>query len=312
MAEQLSMDDILSDKPVERPAPAAEPAPAAAEPAAEAVPAKPSGSLRREHQKREFEAQGRDPETGKFLPKEEPKAEPAKEPAKAEATKEPEKAAEPAKTAAPQQEEMTPKEKAAFAKAADETRKRQALEAQLRQLQANMQQRAAAPQGQPQGQPQAAPQTFWDDPEGALKRTEANMQQAILSSKLQTAEAIARSRYKDFDEKVGIFKDLAMTTPGLAQQMVMAPDPAEFAYRTAANHKAIQDAGGVDALVSKAREEERAKVRQELEAELKAKADALAKERAALPGSLSDAPSKGTNRPVWGGPPSMDDILTGK
>lgn len=302
MSEQITMDDILSDKPVERHAPQA---PAPAEPAAaqEPAPHQPSGSLRKEHQKREFEAQGRDPETGKFLPKDEAKPAP-----KAEAPKEEPKAAEPAKPATPAQEEMTAKEKAAFAKAADETRKRQALEARLRELEAKIQQPAA----QSPGTPAEAPKTFWDDPEGALQRTQQQMQQAILGTRLQTAEAIARSRYTDFDEKVMEFKDLAMTTPGLAQQMLAAPDPAEFVYRTAANHMAIKQAGGVDALVAKAREEERAKVRQEVEAELKAKAEALAKERAALPGSLSDAPSKGNQRTVWSGPPSMADILTGK
>lgn len=303
MSEQITMDDILSDKPVERPAPQAPAAPSEPVEAQEPAPHQPSNSLRREHQKREFEAQGRDPETGKFLPKDEAKPE-----SKAEAPKEEPKAAEPAKPAAPVQEEMTAKEKAAFAKAADETRKRQALEARLRELEAKMQQPAA----QPQGTPAETPKTFWDDPEGALQRTQQQMQQAILGTRLQTAEAIARSRYTDFDEKVMEFKDLAMTTPGLAQQMLAAPDPAEFVYRTAANHMAIKQAGGVDALVAKAREEERAKVRQEVEAELKAKAEALAKERAALPGSLSDAPSKGSQRAVWGGPPSMSDILTGK
>ncbi len=298
MPEQMSMDDILSDAPAK---PAEKPAEA---PAPEAAPERthePVSSLRREHQRKEFEAQGRDPETGKFVKKEEAPAAPAEKP------KEEAKAAEPAKPAAPQQEEMTPKEKAAFAKAADETRKRQALEQRLRELEARVQQPAqAAPQGQ-----QEAPKTFWDDPEGALKRQEQVMQQAVLGTRLQTAEAIARSRYPDFEEKVGIFRDLALRTPGLAQQMLMANDPAEFAYRTAANHKAIQDAGGVDALVAKAREEERAKVRQELEAELKAKAETLAKDRAALPGSLTDAPSKGSNRPVWSGPTSMQDILKG-
>lgn len=303
MAEQMSMDDILSDapqKPAEKPAPAEAPAPEAAAPQEQAH--KPESSLRKEHQRKEFEAQGRDPDTGQFVKKDEP-APSAAAPAKPEAAK----AAAPAAPAAPAQEEYTPKEKAAFAKAADETRKRQALEVQLRELQARMPAAPAAPAEQPKA--------FWDDPEGTLKRHEQAVQQAVqhaaIGSRLQTSEVIARSRYPDFEEKVGKFKDLVMTTAGLAQQMLSAADPAEFAYRTAANHMAIEQAGGVDALIAKAREEERAKVRVELEAELKAKADALAKDRAALPGSLSDAPSRGSNRPVWGGPTSFKDILNG-
>lgn len=297
MPEQMSMDDILGDKPA-APVAAPEPAPAA-EPAAptEGATSTPSNSLRKEHQRKEFEAQGRDPDTGKFIAKEEPKPEPKAEDKPAE----PAKPVEVAKPAAPVQEEMTPKEKAAFAKAADETRKRQALEAQLRELQARMPQAQAAPA--------EAPKTFWDDPDVALKQQQAAVHQAIVGSRLQTSEAIARSRHTDFDEKVSIFSELAQNTPGLAQQMLAAPDPAEFVYRTAASHKAIQDAGGLEKMREKIEAETTVKVRAQLEAELNAKAEAIAKERAALPGSLSGAPSKGNQRPVWNGPPSMDDIL---
>ena len=292
----MDMDDILSDAPP----PKTEEAPIVentAEPekeAAEETRREEYKSKRERARDKEAEAQGkvRDPNTGQFVsPDKLPKEEPAV-PAKVEETV---KAAEPAK---PVQEELTPKERAAFAKAADETRKRQALEARLRELEAKQ---ATEP-----------PKTFWDDPEGALNKQKQEVQQAVVSATLRTSETIARSRYKDFDEKVVIFGELAQTTPGLAQQMLGAPDPAEFAYRTAANHKALQDAGGMEQLLAKREEETRIKVRAEIEAELKAKAAALEKERAALPGSLSEAPSKGNNRPTWNGPTAMDDILGSK
>ena len=291
----MDMDDILSDAPP----PKTEEAPiveTTAEPdktASDEARKEEYKSKRERARDKEAEAQGkvRDPNTGQFvspdkLPKEEPAA-PAKveEPVKAVETK-------------PVQEELTPKERAAFAKAADETRKRQALEARLRELEAKQ---SAEPA-----------KTFWDDPEGALNKQKQEVQQAVVSATLRTSETIARSRYKDFDEKVAIFGELAQTTPGLAQQMLGAPDPAEFAYRTAANHKALQDAGGMEQLLAKREEETRIKVRAEIEAELKAKAAALEKERAALPGSLSEAPSKGNNRPTWNGPTAMDDILGSK
>ena len=292
----MDMDDILSDAPP----PKTEEAPVVettAEPdktASDEARKEEYKSKRERARDKEAEAQGkvRDPNTGQFvspdkLPKEE-KPEPAK-------VEEPAKAAEPAK---PVQEEMTPKERAAFAKAADETRKRQALEVRLRELEAKQ---SAEPA-----------KTFWDDPEGALNKQKQEVQQAVVSATLRTSETIARSRYKDFDEKVALFGELAQTTPGLAQQMLSAADPAEFAYRTAANHKALQDAGGMDQLLAKREEETRIKVRAEIEAELKAKSAALEKERAALPGSLSEAPSKGSNRPVWNGPTAMDDILGSK
>ena len=195
---------------------------------------------------------------------------------------------------------MTAKEKAAFAKAADETRKRQALEQRLRELEAKIPKPA-----------EDAAKTFWDDPEAALKKQQEEMQRAIVLSRLDTSEAIARSKYTDFEEKLAIFSELAMTTPGLAQQMLVSPNPAEFTYRTAANHKALQEAGGLDAMREKIKKETELEVRARLEEELKAKAETLAKERAALPGSLTETPSKGVNRPVYSGPTSMDDILKG-
>ena len=195
---------------------------------------------------------------------------------------------------------MTAKEKAAFAKAADETRKRQALEQRLRELEAKIPKPA-----------EDAAKTFWDDPEAALKKQQEEMQRAIVLSRLDTSEAIARSKYTDFEEKLAIFSELAMTTPGLAQQMLASPNPAEFTYRTAANHKALQEAGGLDAMREKIKKETELEVRARLEEELKAKAETLAKERAALPGSLTETPSKGVNRPVYSGPTSMDDILKG-
>ncbi len=132
-----------------------------------------------------------------------------------------------------------------------------------------------------------------------------------LNTRLQTAELIARSRYPDFDEKVGKFAELVQHIPGLAQQWLGSADPAEFAYRTGKNHLEIAQAGSLDKLREeidkKARTEERAKV----EAEFKAKQDEADRQRAALTGSLSDVRG-GTGapqRPAWNGPTPWGDIL---
>lgn len=272
----MELSDVLSDvapsaPPAAEPpappaeAPAAQP-PAAAAPAAQAAPAEP--------------ARGPD---GKFVTK----------PAEAPASPPP---------AAPT-EEMTPREKAAFAAAQDERRKRQALEAEV----------AKYRQAQPPAQPGEKPKTFWDDPEGALKAHEARISEKETNILLNTTERLARSRYQDFDEKVEVFAELAKSTPGLAAQMLAAPDPAEFAYTTGKNHQLLKQAGSVDALIEKARKETEVAVRAKVEAEFKAKEEALAKERAAIPGSLSD--TRGSAAPakaVFTGPTPLGDILTGK
>ena len=306
--QQLSLDSILSD---EKPAPR-EPATPAAPAAEKPMPDIPvlGDSPLPEQQKierpisrkvaardKEQLAQGRvrDPETGQYVKVEEKPEEPAKA-ATPPAKEEPAKPAAPVH-AAPQQE-FTEKEKAFLRAAQEERSKRQELERRLAAIEA--------------AKPQEPAKTFWDDPEAALAKQKQELQQAVIGMRLQTAEGIARARYPDFDAKVAVFSELAMSTPGLGQQMLQASDPAEFVYRTAANHMAIKEAGGVEALLAKKEAETRAKVRTEIEAELKAKAEELAKDRAALPGSLSDARSTGAaNRQVWSGPPSLEDILKG-
>ena len=296
----MDLSEILDDKPVEKPAPEKVEDKAETKPEAETAE-KPevehATSRRAEHRKRELEAQGRDPETGQFVKKDEEKKPEEKVEAKPEA-----KPAE--KAPPPPKEELTAKEKAAFAAAADERRKRQALEAELARY------RQPAP-AQPGVQPQ--PKSFWDDPEGAFKTEEQKRHEQAASIKIQVSEMLARSKHEDFDEKVAKFVELAKTTPGLGQQMLASPDPAGFAYQTAKNHILIEQAGGVDKLMAereaKARAEERAKV----EAEFKAKAEEAERQRAALPQSLSGATGAG-RRPAaqtWTGPVPLEEILKG-
>src|SRR3990167_7679897 len=142
MADPTNMDDILSEKEPETVEKTAEAEPSEADKAA-AVEAKKREyeGVKRAAQRKEWEAQGRDPETGQFIKKEETKDDEAEKAEKAKAepkVKAEAKAAEEAKSKAESRaekpEEMTQKERAAFAKAADETRKRQALEQRLREL----------------------------------------------------------------------------------------------------------------------------------------------------------------------------------
>ena len=308
--EQMSLSDVLSDAPppaapAEAPPKAEAPPPA---PPAEAAPAEPAEppvetvkSKRKAFQQRERDAQDegagkvRGPD-GKFVAKE---AAPVAEPAAPAAEKPVEaKPAEPAPPAAPvpavpPQQEMTDKEKALLRAAQDERDKRQVLERRLAALE----------------KPQEEPKAFWDDPEGAIKTFEKKIEETVVNTRFNTAEAIARSKYSDFEEKLGVFGQLLQQIPGLNQQWVAAPDPAEFAYRLAKNHIDIQQVGSIDALRKKIEEETSAKVRAEVEAEYKKKAEDAEKIRAALPGSLSNARGVGITTPVWNGPTSLEDIL---
>lgn len=298
MPDPTSLGNILADEPA-----AAPEVPAAAEPDApaggEKQPVERAVSKRQEWRDREAVAKGmeRDKTTGQFLPKkatEEPAAA-AEEPAKPEAKAAPEKA--PEAPAAPPKQDLTEKERAFLATAQEERRKRQELERRLAEM-------AAAKPKEPE-------KTFWDDPEAALRRQQEEVQKAVVGTKLQTSEVIARSRYKDFDEKMGTFAELAQENPVIVQQMLAAPDPADFAYRAAASHKMLKDAGGIEQLLEKARAEAAAETRAKLEAELKEREERLRKEREALPPTLSQARGTAVHKPVWGGPTGLDDILKG-
>lgn len=281
------MEDVLNDKEqATTEAPAAE--------VTEAVestetPEKDSDytSTRKQLQAKEWAAQGRDPATGQFLPKE--KETPKEEP-KVEA-KEPKQE--------PKREEFTEKERAFLRAAEEERRKRQELERRLAELE------------KPK-QPEGEKKTFWDDPEGHLKTFEQSLEQRLsqreMNVKLTTAEAIARTKYKDFDDNIQVFAGLLQQTPGLREAWLASPDPAEFAYRAGQRTKMLTEAGSIDELRERIEKETRAK----LEAEYKAKQAELEKQRAALPGSLSDVRGASTRQqPVYTGPTPLEDILKG-
>lgn len=271
----MDLDDVLKEET---------PAEAPPETPVEA-PEEGYTSRKRQLQEKEWAAQGRDPKTGQFIPKEEPKEEPKE--VKAEPKEE------------PKREEFTDKERAFLRAAEEERRKRQELERRLADLE--------------KPKTETEKKTFWDDPEGHLKGWEQALEQKFtqreMNVKLQTAEAIARTKYKDFDANIEVFAGLLQTTPGLREQWLASPDPAEFAYRAGQGNRMLSEAGSIDALREKIEKETRAK----LEAEFKAKNEQLEKQRAALPGSLSDVRGASTRQaPVFTGPTPLEDILAGK
>lgn len=222
----------------------------------------------------------------------EPQAAPEPPPAPAPEPPAPEPApAVPEPAAAAPQQPMTDKEKAFYTAMSEERRKRQEIERKFNELQ--------------QAQPPQELKAFWDDPEAALQTFKYEVDKVVTTTRMDTAEQIARSKYNDFDDKINVFAEVLQSTPGLREHWMQAPDPAEFAYRTGKNYMELQQAGNIDALRAKIESE----VRMKLEAEMKAKDEARKAELAAIPPSLSNAQSAPGNKAVWGGPPSLDNIL---
>ena len=144
----------------------------------------------------------------------------------------------------------------AFKRAAiDERRKRQVLE----QHYANLQQQ----------EKQEEPKTdFWENPELVVQQTVqaavSKVQQESNARILNMSEAQARSKYGDYQEKFEIFSQMVGRDPAVYQQMLNQADPAEYAYRAASRLKDIQEIGNIGDW----RERERAKLKQELMAEM--------------------------------------------
>lgn len=288
----MDLNEVLNDEPE---APVAEAPPVevpATEEKAETAEKAEYSNRRRDLQRKEWAAQGRDPETGQFIPK--PKEE-AKEEPKAEVKEEP----KPEVKQEPKREEFTEKERAFLRAAEEERRKRQELERRLAELEKPKQ--------------EGEKKTFWDDPEGFLRAHDQQIEQKLtqreMNAKLATAEAIARVKYKDFDDNIQEFAQALQATPGLRDSWLAAPDPAEFAYRFGERTKMIREAGSLDSLREKIEKETRAK----LEAEYKAKQKELDAQREALTPSLSDVRGAAKReQPVYTGPTPLDDILKGK
>ena len=254
------------------------------------APQEDKRSTHAKHMEREYEAQGRNPD-GTFKAKEPPteaKAEPAKEPAK-----------EP-------KQEMSERERGLLAAGQRERQMRQELERRLAALE---QQRQLSQQTTQQ--PAEPPKTFWDNPDQALQKFQQDIGNQITATRLQTAAAIARTRYPDYEERVAVFADLANKTPGLAERCMASPDPAEFAYRTSLHHMELEQAGGdLTTYRKKIEEETAARIRKEIDDANKAKESQRQALAASLPRSLSDVrgtPQTGSQ--VWGGPTSLEAIL---
>lgn len=271
----MELDDVLSDKPVE-----------SAEPVVEAPQTPPPKEAPPESEKtgrKAFQDKERAARDAGAIP-----------PVKDETKPEPKPEVKPEPKPEPKQE-MSDKEKAFLAQAIDERNKRQALEARIKTLEQHQ-------------APPAEPKQFWDDPDAKLNEFRQEMSGVVTNTRLNTAEMIARSKYQDFDEKVAVFQQIVQNTPGIWQQALNSPDPAEFAYKTGKNYKDLQDAGNIDTLKARIEKEMRIKI----ESELKTKDEEKAKERAALPGSLSDVTGSRQHRVAWDGPATLDSILHDK
>lgn len=208
-------------------------------------------------------------ETGKFVKGEEVPAPPAAKPSAKETKPDPNA----------EQEASTPREKAAFAKAKDELRKRQELEQRLAASEA----RWAA---------QSPPKTpdVLADPEGYVNQNRAEIQEAQWQTTLNTSEIAARDKFGDeaVAEAQQMFKEAAQANPALWHELRKQLHPYKWAVQWAKREKFLAKAGDDPDAFIESQVTERLTVR---EAELKAKLEA--NRQPVPPPSLASASSGG-------------------
>lgn len=178
----------------------------------------------------------------------------------------------------------------------EEREKRQALQAELEALRAQI---------QANQEPPPPPPSIWEDDQGALEHVKNEavttaVQHATFNAKLDMSEMMVRQANPDFDEVKAEFLALAAENPVLRQQALADPHPWNKAYQIAKNHRAMQELGATDLDTLKA------KLREELMAEMQA----IPPVAPSIPQSLTTARNVGQRTgPAWSGPRSLDDLL---
>lgn len=187
-----------------------------------------------------------------------------------------------------------------FAALKDERAKRQHAEAERQQALERLQQYEAYYQQQ---NAPAAPDLETDPVAFIAAQVQQQLmpqvQQQILTARVEVAEQMARQKWADYDEKVEHFKEAVKANPYLLQELTASPNPAEYAYNAANQMLEARQYG--TATPSRAQLE--AEIRQQIMAEI-----GIPQRQA--PTSLANERSIGSRSgPAWSGPTPLSEIL---
>jgi len=179
----------------------------------------------------------------------------------------------------------------------DERQKRQELEKQIAANNQQMQQMMMQMQQGAQPQPQQSPD-FYSDPEKYIQSLTQSNQKQMQDALFAQSEEMMRIQFPDYDEKREQFLTLVQNDPSLRDAALNHPAPATFIYNTVKQHEQQQKLSEIGD-VEKWREEERKRIREEIEAEAKKRGQEILNES-----SLADA------RGVKGDSPlSQEDVF---
>lgn len=155
-------------------------------------------------------------------------------------------------------------------------------------------------------EPQAPPPSIWEDEQGWRDNFGAQVvQQASFNAALNLSEMLTRKENAaDFDEMKARFLSIAEQNPAVVQQALSDPDPWGKAYRIAKNAATMESLGATDLETLKA------KMREEVMAELQQGQSPVPQAQVTLPPSLTGERNVGSRSgPAWAGPTPLKQML---
>lgn len=195
-----------------------------------------------------------------------------------------------------------------FAAVKDERARRQAAEAELAKVKAEIEASRKAAEV-PKADPAPEPLGFYDDPEGFIARQVEQAQRALKAQMVDASEMRMRESKPDYAEAEAAFMEVAKANPALARQAMDSPDAARFIYD---HGKRLHASAAMNTDPEAYRAKVEAEVRAKIEAEAKAKADEEARIADAAKPSLNSQARDTSGRfkpPAFAGPTPLGDIL---
>lgn len=181
----------------------------------------------------------------------------------------------------------------------DERTKRQQIEAERQQMAERLQQYEAYFQQLQNGGQEEEPDPIQLIAQQVQSALAPQYEMQMLTQKVDFAEALARQKWADYDEKVEHFKEAAKSNPFLLQELRTAANPAEYAYNVANR-------------ILEAKQYGSAPSREDIEAEMRAKimAELGMSNQPKAPTTLANERSVGSRSgPAWSGPTPLGDIF---
>lgn len=149
----------------------------------------------------------------------------------------------------------------------------------------------------------------FEDPDAAFSHIESKFENERLQDRMDMSRDFMSMLKDDYTEREAQFLELAKEDDTLIQKLRGHPNPARFAYETAVKHEQVQKMENIDQW----REEERARLKQEILDEMKAAEDEKARKeqekREAITPSLAKGRSDGGMTEVQDD--DLDSVLTG-